>query len=94
MELYFFPKKDRIIGHEVTLVKERCRLDFRKYSFSRRTINEWNKLSTDSVYAREYALRNIDISQKGRLLIDGLLISQWLLYPLAIWLLWIEWQSS
>ena len=38
-------------GHKVTLIKEQCRLDMRKYSFSQRTINEWNKLSTDSVHA-------------------------------------------
>ena len=25
------------------LVKEQCRLDMRKYSFSQRVINEWNK---------------------------------------------------
>ena len=28
-----------------------CRLDVRKYSFSQRTINVWNKLSTDCVHA-------------------------------------------
>ena len=39
----------RTTGHEVTLVKDQCRLDIRKYSFSQRTINEWNKLSTDCV---------------------------------------------
>ena len=39
------------LGHEVTLVKDKCRLAFRKYAFSQRTINEWNKLSTDSVTA-------------------------------------------
>ena len=33
----------------MTLVKDQCRLDTRKYSFSQRTINEWNKLSTDCV---------------------------------------------
>ena len=38
-------------GHEVTLVKDQCRLDIRKHSFSQRTINEWNKLSTDCVTA-------------------------------------------
>ena len=29
----------------------KCRLDFRKFSFSQRTINEWNKSSTDRVGA-------------------------------------------
>ena len=33
------------------LVKEQCRLDMRKYSFSQRVINEWNKLPNDSVNA-------------------------------------------
>ena len=28
------------------LVKEQCRFDIRKYSFSQRTINEWNRSST------------------------------------------------
>ena len=37
--------------HEVKLVKDQCRLDIRKHSFSQRTINEWNKLSTDCVTA-------------------------------------------
>ena len=36
----------RIIGNKVPLVKERRRLFIRKYSFSQRTLNEWNK-STD-----------------------------------------------
>ena len=36
----FLLKKDsRTRGHEVTLVKDQCRLDIRKYSFSQRTIN-------------------------------------------------------
>ena len=33
------------------LVTKRRRLDVRKYSFSQRTINVWNKLSTDCVHA-------------------------------------------
>ena len=45
-------KKDsRTRGHEVTLVKDQCRLDIRKYLFLHRTINEWNTLSTDCVTA-------------------------------------------
>ena len=35
--------------NHVTLVKEQCRLDIRKCSFSETTINEWNKLSTDYI---------------------------------------------
>ena len=41
--MFFSVKKDRKTrGHEVTLVKEQCRLDVRKFSFSQRTVNEWN----------------------------------------------------
>ena len=50
--LFFSLKKDsRTRGHEVKLVKDQCRLDIRKHSFSQRTINEWNKLSTYCVTA-------------------------------------------
>ena len=52
IEIFISHKKDnRTRGHEVTLLKDQCRLDVRKYSFSQRTINEWNKLSTDCVTA-------------------------------------------
>ena len=45
--IVFSLKKDsRTRGHDATLVKDQCRLDLRKYSFSQRTINDWNKLST------------------------------------------------
>ena len=45
-------KKDsRTRGHKLKLVKDQCRLDIRKYSLSQRTINEWNKLSTDCANA-------------------------------------------
>ena len=33
--------------HEITWVKDQCRLDIRKYSLSKRKLNEWNKLSID-----------------------------------------------
>ena len=50
--MFFSLKKDsRTRGHEIKLVKDQCRLDVRKYSFSQRTINEWNKLSTGCVTA-------------------------------------------
>ena len=50
--MFFSLKKDsRTRGHEVKLVKDQCRLDIRKHSFSQRTINEWNNLSTDCVTA-------------------------------------------
>ena len=45
----FFKLKEgsRKRGHKAALVKEQCRLDMRKYSFSQRVINEWNKLPND-----------------------------------------------
>ena len=48
----FSLKKDsRTRGYEVKLVKDQLRLDIRKYSFSQRTVNEWNNLSTDCITA-------------------------------------------
>ena len=48
--MFFKPKEGcRTRGHETALVKEQCRLDMRKCSFSQRVINEWNKLSNDCV---------------------------------------------
>ena len=57
-------KNNRTRGHEVILVKGNFGLDIRKYSFSRRTINEWNALYTDCVTASsvtvfEYRLTHI-----------------------------------
>ena len=51
--IYFFEIKESKItrGHNCTLVKKQSRLDVRKYSFSQRTINVWNNLSTDCVHA-------------------------------------------
>ena len=50
--MFFLLKKDsRTRGHGVTLVKGQCRLDIRKWSFSQRTITEWNTLSTYCVTA-------------------------------------------
>ena len=68
--IFFSLKNDsRTRGHEVTLVKAQCRLDIRKYSFSQRTINEWNKLSTECVNASSvnFFYINLQISQKGGL---------------------------
>ena len=70
IEIFFSLKKDnRTRGHEVTLVKNQCRLAIRKYSFSQRTINEWNKLSTDCVTASSVNIfkKKFDTSQAGRL---------------------------
>ena len=50
---FFFEIKERKItrGHNFTLVKKQNRLDVRKFSFSQRTINLWNKISTECVHA-------------------------------------------
>ena len=47
----FFKLKEgsRTKRHKASLVKEQCRLDMRKYSFSQRVINEWNKLPNGCV---------------------------------------------
>ena len=88
----FFKLKEgsRTRGHKAALVKEQCRLDMRKYSFSQRVINEWNKLPNDCVNASSMnVFNNRQIYDKGGLHIDykivGLSISQWLPCPLDIW---------
>ena len=52
-EIFFSSVKEerRTRGHGVTLAKKQCRLDIRKFSFSQRTVNEWNRLSADCVGA-------------------------------------------
>ena len=50
--MFFILKEgSRARGHKAVFVKEQCRLDVRKYSFSQRAINEWNKLSNVGVNA-------------------------------------------
>ena len=41
----------RTRGHGIALATKQCRLDVRKFSFSQRTVNEWNILSADCVGA-------------------------------------------
>ena len=59
----FFKLKEgsRTRGQIAALVKEQCRLDMRKYSFSQRTINEWNKLSNDCINASSVKIEFIYI---------------------------------
>ena len=77
-------KDNRTRRHEVTLVKDKCRLDIRKHSFSQMTINEWNKLSTDCVIASSMNMfKNKDdtyLKMTDYTYINnvGLSISQWL----------------
>ena len=68
--MFFSLKKDsRTRGHEVKLVKDQCRLDIRKHSFSQKKINEWNKFSTDCVTASSMKMfkNKVDTSQEGGL---------------------------
>ena len=49
-KIFFKLKEDNMTrGHKAALVKPYCRLDKRKFSFSQRTINDWNQLSHDCV---------------------------------------------
>ena len=54
----FFKHKEgsRTRRHKAALVKEQSRLDMRKYFFSQRVINEWNKLSNDCLNASSVKL--------------------------------------
>ena len=94
-EMFFKLKRgSRTRGHKAALVKEQCSLDMRKYSFSQKVINEWNKLPNDCVNASSvnmfkniidrYLIRAgytiVHIDEK----IVGLSISQWLPCPIAI----------
>ena len=51
--IFFFEIKESKItrGHNFTLVKKQSRLGVRKGFFPQRTINVWNKLSTECVHA-------------------------------------------
>ena len=50
-------------GHKAALVKEQCRLDMRKYSFSHRVIHEWNKLPNKCVNASSVNMFNTRIDR-------------------------------
>ena len=66
----FFKLKEgsRTRGHKAALVKEKCRLDMRKYAFSQRVINEWNKLPNVCVNASSV---NMFINRIDRYLIKA-----------------------
>ena len=51
MVLFLVLDGKRTSGPGVTSAKKQCRLDIRKFSFSQRTVNEWNRLSADCVGA-------------------------------------------
>ena len=46
-------------GHSWALAKERCILDIRKYAFSQRTINEWNRLPGECVWENIWVCLNV-----------------------------------
>ena len=49
-EKFFKLKAERRTrGHNLALNKEQCRLDIRKYAFSQRTIDQWNRLPEECV---------------------------------------------
>ena len=51
------------MGMRIILPKKQCRLDIRQFSFSQRTVNDWNILSADCVGASSVNLfkNKIDI---------------------------------
>ena len=51
----------RTRGHGVILAKKQCRLDIRIFSFSQRTVNEWNRLSADCANSVNMFKNKIDI---------------------------------
>ena len=86
--MFFILKEgSRTKGNKAALVKEQCRLDMRKYSFSQRVINEWNKLPNDCVNASSVNMVKNRIDRynydKSGLPIDYK--TGWLPCPLAIW---------
>ena len=48
-------------GHIYTLVKKQSRFHVRKYSFSQRTINVWNTLSSDCVHASSLHASSVNV---------------------------------
>ena len=51
-DMFFKIKNDsRTRGHSLALVKRHSRLDVRKYTFSQRVVNDWNKLPEECVNA-------------------------------------------
>ena len=39
-------------GHSLTILKQHCRLNVRKYFFTHRVVDTWNKLSEDTVNSK------------------------------------------
>ena len=65
-------------------------MDIGKYSFSQRTINEWNKVSTDCITTSSMSMAKTRLTHLSKadytwIKNVGLSISQWLPCPLDIW---------
>ena len=62
--IFFLIEQSKLTrGHNFRLVKKQSRLDVRKFSFSQRTINVWNKLSTECVHASSVNMFNNKIDK-------------------------------
>ena len=92
INMFISLKKDsRTRRHVVKLVKDQCRLDIGKNSFSQRIVNEWNKLSTDCITASNVNMFKNKLDTYPRRAgftwanTGGFPISQWLPCQLAIW---------
>ena len=60
----FEPRNNsRLRGHSATLVLQKCRLDIKKYFFSNRVVNSWNKLPESLIGAPSLAVfkKHLDI---------------------------------
>ena len=61
---FFEIKESKITReHNFMLVEKQSRLDVRKFSFPKRTINVWNKLSTECVHASSVNMFNNKIDK-------------------------------
>ena len=61
--IFFEIKESKITRrHNFMLVKKQSRLDVRKFSFSQRSINIWNTLSTECVHASNVKAKMWEIS--------------------------------
>ena len=49
--VFKYKTDNRTRGRSWALAKEWCKLDTRKYAFSKRTINDWNRLAGECVNA-------------------------------------------
>ena len=98
--LIFFKIKtgERTRGRDFMLVKGQSRLDVRKYSFYRRTVDQWNTLSADCVHSSSITMfkkrMNNYLVRAGytQIRMCGLSISQRLPCPQPSELL-LGWQS-